>query len=228
MDATDVKPSRLFATIRAMRDFVDGLPAADEVGLMTFSDNVKVLAAPTTNHAAVDHGLDTLNAEGGTALGEAVVAAVRIALGALAAAGVHRTPGQPAPAVIVLESDGAQDRGTVTPFVASQIAKRAGIRIYGIALGTRHGSITRGTGLLREVIRVPPSPGTVGMLSSQTGGQWFTATSAASLDSIVRGLGAGIARRHERNEITSWFELAAAVFLVGGVAATRVFGGALP
>jgi Ca-activated chloride channel family protein len=228
MQATDVKPARIYAAIQAMRQFVDALPTYDSVGLMTFSDRVKILAAPTTDHDAVRNALDVLSPEGGTALGAGVAGAVRVALASLARQGVPRTAGGYAPAAIVLESDGAQDRGNVTPLAAARLAKSAGIRIYGVAVGTPGGRIVQGTGLLREVIRVPPSPGTVRMLAQQTGGEAFTAADADRLNSIYRQLGSTVGRHTQRTDITSWFEAAAAVLLVCGVGAARLWGGALP
>jgi len=61
-----------------------------------------------------------------------------------------------------------------------------------------------------------------------SGGRAFTATNAGSLDTIYSNLGSSIGSRPERTEITSWFELAAALLLVAGLAAARARGGALP
>ncbi|MBV8598644.1 MAG: VWA domain-containing protein [Actinobacteria bacterium] len=228
MQATDVRPTRLYATISAFRDLADRLPKQDKIALVTFSDNVEIVVPPTRDHNTLDHGLEVLSPEGGTALGEGVAGAVRLAVTTLAADGIHRTPGQLLPAVIVLESDGAQDRGTVTPFAAAQLAKKAGIRIDGVALGTRYGTITRGTGLLKESFPVPPSPGTVGMLASLTGGEAFDATTARTLDLTLRSLASGAGRHPTRSDIAPWFELAGAVLLVASSAAALRLGAALP
>ena len=48
-------------------------------GLITFSDKVDVLHAPTTDHNAIDSGLDVLSPQGGTALGLGVEASVEFA-----------------------------------------------------------------------------------------------------------------------------------------------------
>jgi Ca-activated chloride channel homolog len=228
MQATDVYPERIYAAIIAMRDLVDELPKNDKVGLITFSDKVEVLHAPTTDFAAIDSGLDVLSPEGGTALGTGVEAAVETVVSTLAAAGVHHTSGHYLPAAIVLESDGAQDRGTVTPLAAAELAKAAGVRIYGVALGTRNGFITAGSGVLKETFKVPPDPTTVGLLARESGGQAFSATSAASLNTIYRNLGTSIGRHRQTTEITSWFEIAAAILLVSGVGIARARGAALP
>ncbi len=228
MEATDVLPERIFAAVNAMHQFIGVLPANNKVGLVTFSDKVDVLHAPTTDHGAVDSALDVLSPEGGTALGLGVQASVKLILASFAAAGVRHSSGQLLPAAIVLESDGAQNRGSITPLAAAGLAKAAGIRIYGVALGTRHGFITTGTGLLTKSIRVLPDPGTVALLARETGGQAYSATNASKLDTIYRQLGASIGRHRVRKDITSWFEIAAAVLLIAAVGTARSRGGALP
>lgn len=228
MAATDVHPARIYAAVNAMHDFLDVLPKNDKVGLVTFSDKVEVLEAPTTNYAAIHSRLDVLAPEGGTALGAGVQAAVKIIVSTLAASGVHHTVGHYLPAAIVLESDGAQDRGAVTPFAAATLAKETGIRIYGVALGTRHGYVAEGTGIFARQIRALPSPGTVGLLASESGGRAFSATNADKLSQIYRHLGTSVGRHDQLTEITSWFELAAAILLIAGVGAARARGAALP
>ncbi len=228
MEATDVTPSRIAAAITAMHILVGKLPKSDKIGLVTFSDNTQVLDAPTTNRAALNSSIGALTPEAATALGDGVAAAVKLIVSSLAATGVHHQIGQYLPAAIVLESDGAQNRGSVTPFVAANEAKVAGIRIYGIALGTPGGEVTEGTGLLQQTIPVPPNPGAVALLARTTGGQAFTATTASSLNSIYRSLGSTVGRHDSLEEITGWFEVAAAMLLLAGVGAARAWGSSLP
>jgi Ca-activated chloride channel family protein len=228
MEAVDIPPSRLSAAVIAMHEFVGELPANDKVGLVTFSDKVEVIDPPTTDHTAVDSGLASLSPEGGTALGAGVEEAVKLVVSALAAAGVHHIPGHYLPAAIVLESDGGQNRGSISPFVAGELAKTAGVRIYGVALGRPDAFIVNGSGYAAMKIPVPPDPGTVGLLARDSGGQAFTAQSATSLDLIYRTLGLSIGRHRELTRISSWFDIAAAVALVAGVGLARVRGPALP
>jgi Ca-activated chloride channel family protein len=128
----------------------------------------------------------------------------------------------------VLESDGAQDRGDITPFAAAKLASAAGVRVYGIALGTRRGSIAQGAGFARVKILVPPSRGTVALLARVTGGQAFTATTASGLNTIYRQLGNSIGRHRQRISIASWFELVAAILFVSGFAVIYTRGTTLP
>jgi Ca-activated chloride channel family protein len=227
MDAADVVPSRLDAAVAAMHDFLNASPKDNKIGLVTFSDKVNVLNLPTTDRAAVGGSLDVLNPETQTALGDGVATAVTVAVTSLAQAGVHPEPGKFLPAAIVLESDGAQNRGKLTPQAAAELAKAAGIRIFGVALGTRYGQVAEGAGILRS-IPVPPDPGTVRLFARVTGGQSYDATNASSLDQIYKHLGTTVGQHDVNRDITQWFLLAAAVLLVLGVAAERAWRSSLP
>jgi Ca-activated chloride channel homolog len=228
MQATDVHPSRLAAAVAAMRDFLAAAPPADAVGLMTFSDATEVLATPTTDRSRVVSNLKLLEPEGGTALGAAVESAVRVILTSLAGEGIRGRPGQQLPAAIVIESDGAQDRGMVTPLQGAEAAATAGIPIYGVALGTRHGFITEGEGPLSRSVRVVPDPGVMALLSRETGGESFSARTSAQLDSIYRRLALGINRRAGHRDVSPMFEAAAAILLAAAVGIGIMLGPALP
>jgi Ca-activated chloride channel homolog len=228
MVASDLNPSRLAAAVLAMHGFIGALPKDDKLGLITFSDKVDVLANPTLDHGLVGAKLDVLSPQGGTALGNGVAAAVKLVASNLAAEGVQHVAGEDLPGAIVLESDGSQNHGAIGPFQAAQLAKQAGVRIYGIALGKRNGVILQGTGFTQLRIAVPPDPGVVAMLARETGGQAFNATNAQDLNSIYRKLDTTVGTIRKRRNIASWFDLAAAVLVLGGVAAARVWGAALP
>lgn len=228
MEAIDIAPTRLQAAVEAMHDFVGELPAADRVGLMTFSDKVETLNDPTTNHTAVNSSIDTLAPQGGTALGTGIAAAIKLVVTSLAAIGIHHVPGTYLPAAIVLESDGAQNRGTISPFQAGELAKVSGVRIFGVALGKPYGYIIEGSGFNAFRIDVPPDPSTVGFVSRESGGESFTATDTPKLLAIYRHLGHSVGQTPQETDVSSWFDIAAAVLLVAGVAAARARGAALP
>ena len=228
MEAVDIPPSRLDAAVIAMREFVGELPANDKVGLVTLSDKVEVIDQPTTNRDAINAGLSSLGIQGGTALGAGVEGAVKLIVTSLAAEHIYHTPGHYLPAAIVLESDGGQDRGSISPFVAGELAKTAGVRIYGVALGRPDAYIINGSGYYAMKIAVPPDPGIVAYLARESGGQAFSATNVTSLDSTYRKLGLSIGRYPQLTGISSWFDVAAALLLIAGVSMARVRGGALP
>ena len=72
MMATDVAPSRLASAKEAAATFVDQLPPTFQVGLLTFSTAAQVAVRPTTDRAEIHAALDSLVADGGTALGDAI------------------------------------------------------------------------------------------------------------------------------------------------------------
>jgi Ca-activated chloride channel homolog len=228
MQAFDITPSRLNAAILAMQEFLKTAPAGDKIGLVTFSDQVEVLEEPTIDHAAIASRLDILRPQGGTAVGDGVETAVKLIVSTLAAEGVHHEPGRYLPAAIVLESDGDQNRGKASPLAAAQLAKAAGVRIYGVALGKKKGYITQGTGFTMLKIPVPPDYGLVALLARVSGGQAFAAKTSFSLDNIYRKLGTSVGKTPKQTQITSWFEIAAVALLLAGVGAARLRGAALP
>jgi Ca-activated chloride channel homolog len=228
MRASDLEPTRLDAAVTAMRSFLDRVPPSLQVGLVAFSSQPHVLAPPTADHQLVRDQLGYLAPESATALGDGLAAAVRLAVSSLARAGVHRQRGQYLPAAIVLESDGAQNRGNLQPPQAARIARAAGVRVYGVALGTPTGSISSGYGINVGPTGAAPDPAVVREISKITGGRAYTARNATRLTSIYTSLGSSISHRTERHEITSWFAVAAAVFLLGAVGAGRLVEGRLP
>jgi Ca-activated chloride channel family protein len=228
MRATDVKPSRLDAAVGAMRTFLDQLPKKYKVGLVAFSSTAEVLQTPTDDHDPVFRGLGYLAPEAGTALGDGIVTATRLIVSSLAAVGVQHDQGKFLPAAIVLESDGAQNRGTISPIKAAQAAKIEGVRVYGVALGTPKGKVSFGFGLYESKVPVPPDPVTVAKVSQITGGKSFTAKNSDQILKIYKDLGSNLGRKTELREITSWFAIATAVLLVVAVGLSRLWAAPLP
>jgi Ca-activated chloride channel family protein len=228
MRANDVEPTRLDAAVSAMRTFLDKLPPKFKVGLVAFSSEPEVLAPPTNDRQLVREALGYLTPEAGTALGDGLATASKLAVTSLARDGVRRQPGQPLPAVIVLLSDGAQNRGVLQPVQAARIAKAAGIRVYGVALGTPNGVVSFGFGLYINSIPVPPDPATVRQVSNLTGGKSYTARTSNRLIDIYKSLGSSIGQKTELREITSWFAAAAGAFLLLALGAGRIVEGRVP
>jgi Ca-activated chloride channel homolog len=192
MRATDARPTRLGAAVAAMQTFVGRLPQGVQVGIVAFSTSARVALAPTTDRTAVAAALAKLAPEAGTDLGDGLAAATTLAADTLRRDGVARVPGHLAPAAIVLESDGAQNRGSLTPTQAALAARRAGIRVYGVALGTPTGSVTFGYGSLTNSIPVPPDPATVSSIARTTHGAVFAARTAAQLEAAYRSIGTAL------------------------------------
>jgi Ca-activated chloride channel family protein len=238
MRANDVKPTRLDAAAHAMAVFASKLPKQVRAGLIEFSSGPTVLVAPTTDRDLLQEGIDLLEPEGGTAIGDGLGVAVTVVKGALGDA--PRGKDGKVPGAIVLLSDGAQTRGTLTPLQGADRAKKAGIRVFTVALGTDHGTLGPGAmgpfglgngfGGLFGGRRFPvtPDPVTLAAIARDTGGTTFRARTADSLSNIYKQLGSSVARRSVNREITSWFAGAAALLLLASLGAARLTGGRLP
>jgi Ca-activated chloride channel family protein len=236
MQARDVKPTRLLAAARAMSLFADRVPKKVKVGLISFSTGPDILVPPTTDRALLQEGIELLEPEGGTAIGDGLGVAVQVVRSAVG--DVKKGKDGKIPGAIVLLSDGAQTRGDLTPLQGADRAKRAGIRVFTVALGTNHGTLGAGTlgggaygggifgGSGRFVVR--PDPVTLAAIARDTDGATFRAQSADKVQRIYKQLGASIARHPVQREVTSWFAGAAALLLLASLGASRAMGGRLP
>ena len=194
MRANDIAPTRIVAVQRALRVLVARLPKRSKVGVVAFSANAEVFAQPTLDRNVVLGAIANLTPQAGTALGEGLAAAVKLAVTSLNHDGVQRASGHLLPADIVLASDGAQNRGALSPLQAANLARSAGIRVDAIALGTAQGKVSLAYGEYKQSIPVPPDPKAVALIARVTGGASFDAEAAGRLDSIYRTLGSSIGR----------------------------------
>jgi Ca-activated chloride channel family protein len=207
MQADDVSPSRLQAAQGAARSFLSDAPKSLLIGFAGFSSSVETNVAPTTDRSAVTSAIDALSAEGGTATGDALSAA----LDQLAAR--KGTDGRTAPAAIVLLSDGARTAGS-DPLAAAARAKRLGIPIYTVALGTQSGMLTLPDG---QTLNVPPDPQTLAQIASSSGGRTYAVDDADTLSGIYRTLGSKLGTRTEQREVTIAFVGGGLLLLLGGL-----------
>jgi Ca-activated chloride channel family protein len=228
MRANDVEPTRLDAAISAMRTFLDRLPTRFKVGLVAFSSESEILSQPTRDRDLVRDSLSYLQPEAGTAIGDGLDMATKLALSSLRNDGVKREGNKPVPAAVVLLSDGAQNRGRLQPSQSAQRARTAGIRVYTVALGTPEGVVSFGFGLFVNSIPVPPDPATMRSIARTTGGKMYSAETSTKLSSVYGTLGSSIGRTSELREITSWFAAGAAVLLLAALGLGRLWEGRLP
>jgi Ca-activated chloride channel homolog len=228
MRATDVEPTRLLAAVDAMSTFLDQLPKQFKVGLVAFSSEPEPLVSPTQNRQLIRQQIDLLEPEAGTAVGDGIAVATNMLTSSLKADGYVRKPGKPVPGAVVLLSDGAQNRGILQPVQAAKLAKKAGVRIYPVSLGTPSGKVSYGQGAFETQIPVPPDPTTMAQIARASGGKSFTAQSDSKVVQIYKTLGSAIARTSRHEQVASWFALIAGALLLGAVAASVVFSGRLP
>lgn len=211
MLADDVSPDRITASDEAAKRFIEGLPDGISVGVVSFSDTADVVSAPTSDRTAAARAIDTIQAGGATAIGDAIDRSLDL-LGASSTT----TAGTRGRAILLL-SDGANTRGTA-PATAAAAARKAGIPIYTIALGTPDGVLD---GLRLNMgfgtIAVPPDPVALKAVSDATGGEAFTALDQQTLKRVYDHIGTRVGATHVRRELT---------FAVGGVAAVLLLAAA--
>jgi Ca-activated chloride channel family protein len=247
MQAKDVKPSRIGAAAEAVRTFLKRVPDRLQVGLIAFAGDPAVANPPTTNHDLVRKSLDTIEwfpSFGGTAIGDALAAAVKLGQqavsgesGNLASATTAAPNTQTRGLVSILFlSDGAQTRGDLEPLEGADLAKEAGIPVYTVALGTPNGTLDFGSGNYPgspppfggRRVPVPPDPETLRAIANRTGGEFFAAQSAKSLQSAYRKLGSSLGRKPGQSEITYAFLAGAALLLVAAGLLSALWSPRLP
>jgi Ca-activated chloride channel family protein len=220
MKATDVQPTRLDAARVAAKTFLDEVPEKFRVGVVSFATRAVVGVAPTQDRARVTTALDTLKPGEGTAIGDAVALSVRV--------GQPQAEGaQGPPRAILLISDGAQDGGRIDPSEAAQQAKRLGIPVYTVLVGTADGVVEEElTGGYKRITRVPANPETLEQVAKESGGEFFAAPDAEALSRVYGELGSRLGTRKEDREITDVFAaLAAGLLLIGATTSAFLLKG---
>ena len=200
MRATDVQPTRLDAARGAAEKFLDDVPDQMKVGVVGFSDTPGTVIRPTDDRGETRDALDALTADGGTATGDAM----RAALDALKPADGARKP----PSAIVLLSDGARTTGA-DPVAVAQDARKEGVPVYTVSLGTEDGTVETPRGPLS----VPPDPDAMAAVAKASGGSSFSVDDGDELASVYERLGSQIGTKDEKREITVGFTAAGAALL---------------
>ncbi len=180
MLAEDFQPdNRLAVAKQTIKDFIAGRDV-DEVGLVAFAGEALTQVPLTLDYpvllAAVDN-LQPHQLEDGTAIGTGLVTATTRLQGAK---GRSR--------VVVLLTDGENNRGTIDPRTAAQAAAALGVRVYTIGVGTEGVApvpVGRGVfGLRYENRPVRIDEVLLEDIARQTGGRYFRARDAQALRRI--------------------------------------------
>ena len=216
MAATDVQPTRFAAAKQAALAFLDEVPDNYNVGIVSFSTSADPVLPPTIDREAARTALSELRLGSGTAIGTAITRSVDLALDQ-ADGQAKPQPGERSPAAVLLLSDGAQTAGDIRPGPAAQRARRLGVPVSTVALGTGNAVVeVPRPGGLKERVVVAPDVQTLRVIAQATGGSFSEAPSAARLESVYRELGTRLARDRKRVEVTSAFAAGGAVLLLVG------------
>lgn len=214
MSADDVQPYRLWAAQEAARKFAEKVPRQYQLGLVSFSGVATTLVTPTTDRAAFDAALQTLQPNGATAIGEAIFASLDAIRATQPGATTLRS------ARILLLSDGENTTGRSAE-LAAQAAREANVPVATVALGTPDGILPNGR-------PVPPNPQALKAIAEITGASSFESRDAGSLSAVYEHLGSVIGTEQVSDEVTAWpAGIGALLLVLAGVAAWR-FGTRFP
>jgi Ca-activated chloride channel family protein len=181
MLAEDIAPNRLEAVKEVAGQFVAGRHN-DRIGLVVFSGEAYTQAPLTLDYNIVRQLLGESQVgmiEDGTAIGMGLATAVK----RLEASDAESR-------VVVLLTDGRNNRGEIDPVTAAQMAQALGVRVYAIGAGTRGEARVPVDDPLfgkRYVsMRVDIDEDALRQVAETTGGRYFRATDRESLEEIYR------------------------------------------
>jgi len=170
MLARDFHPDRLEASKNVATEFISGRPY-DRIGLVVFSGESFTQCPLTTDHAVLINLLREIQSgmiEDGTAIGMGLATAV------------NRIKDSKAKSkVIILLTDGVNNRGEIAPATAAGIAKTYGVRVYTIGVGTQGTApypVQTPYGIQYQDMQVEIDEGILQEISQTTGGKYFRAT----------------------------------------------------
>lgn len=170
MLARDFRPDRLEASKNVATEFISGRPY-DRIGLVVFSGESFTQCPLTTDHAVLINLLREIESgmiEDGTAIGMGLANAV------------NRIKDSEAKSkVIILLTDGVNNRGEVAPATAAGIAKTFGVRVYTIGVGSQGMApypVQTPFGTQYQNMPVEIDEEILKEIASTTGGRYFRAT----------------------------------------------------
>lgn len=181
MLAEDFQPqNRLEVAREKVKQFI-AMRGSDRIGVVAFSGEALTQVPLTTDYPVVMAAVDNLQPgqlEDGTAIGTAI---------ATAANRLRDAPGNSR--VVVLLTDGVNNRGSIDPRTAAQAASAFGVKVYTIGVGTEGMApvpVGRGVfGLRYENRPVEIDDALLTDIARRTGGRYFRARDAAALQRIT-------------------------------------------
>lgn len=183
MLAEDLKPNRLEAAKEVAAKFINGRPN-DNIGLTIFAGESFTQCPLTVDHAVLLNLFQSIKGdiaqrgliEDGTAIGMGLANAI------------NRLKDSKAKSkVIILLTDGTNNRGDISPLTAAEIAKSLGIRIYTIGVGTNGMApypIPTAMGVQYMNVPVEIDESTLTQIAGTANGNYFRATSNSKLEEV--------------------------------------------
>jgi Ca-activated chloride channel family protein len=180
MLAEDFQPqNRVEVAKDKMKQFISGR-TNDQIGLVSFSGEALTQVPLTMDYPVLLAAVDNLQPgqlEDGTAIGTAIATSVNR---------LQDAPGRSK--VIILLTDGVNNRGTIDPRTAAKAAAALGVRVYTIGIGTEGMApvpVGRGVfGLRYETRAVELDEPLLEFIAQTTGGRYFRAKDGQGLQRI--------------------------------------------
>ncbi|WP_282125736.1 vWA domain-containing protein [Marinifilum flexuosum] len=178
MLARDFEPDRLEAAKDVATQFITGRPE-DKIGLVIFSGESFTQCPLTTDHAVLINLFKDIHSgmiEDGTAIGLGLANAVN-----------RLKDSEAKSRVVILLTDGDNNRGEIAPLTAAELAKSFGIRVYTIGIGTRGTApypVQTAFGISMKNLPVKFDESVLKEIAEMTGGQYFRATDNNKLKAI--------------------------------------------
>lgn len=183
MLAEDLKPNRLEAAKQVAAEFINGRPN-DNIGLTIFAGEAFTQCPLTVDHAVLLNLFDGIKCdiaqrgliEDGTAIGMGIANAV-----------TRLKDSKAKSKVVILLTDGSNNKGDISPLTAAEIAKNFGIRVYTIGVGTNgtapYPILTyAGTQYMNMPVEIDES--TLTQIAGIANGNYFRATSNSKLKEV--------------------------------------------
>jgi Ca-activated chloride channel family protein len=180
MLAEDFKPNRIEAAKAVAEEFIAGRPD-DRIGLVVFAGESFTQCPLTVDHNVVInliHDLKSGMVEDGTAIGMGLATAVD-----------RLKQSRAKSRVIILLTDGVNNRGFIDPITAAGIAQTFGVRVYTVGVGTRGVApypVQTSFGVRYQNIPVEIDEDMLKKIAAQTGGKYFRATDNNKLKEIYQ------------------------------------------
>lgn len=185
MLAEDLKPNRLDAAKQVAAEFISGRPD-DNIGLTIFAGESFTQCPMTIDHSSLLNLLQNVRTdiaqrgliEDGTAIGMGLANAVS-----------RLKDSKAKSKVVILLTDGSNNRGDISPLTAAEIAKSLGIRVYTIGVGTNkvapYPMVVAG-GVQYVNIPVEIDSETLRSIAQATDGDFYRATNNRELKNIYK------------------------------------------
>ncbi|MDE5731105.1 MAG: VWA domain-containing protein [Alistipes sp.] len=201
MLARDLEPDRLRAAKQVAGTFVADRPG-DRIGLVAFAGEAFTQSPLTTDQGTLQTLLGRLRSgvvEDGTAIGNGLATALN-----------RLRESQAKSKVVILLTDGENNRGEIAPLTAAEIARDQGVRVYTIGVGT-HGTAPYPTvdyfgnpTVVQAQVRIDEQ--TLSRIAELTGGRYFRATDNEKLRAIYDEINRLEKSRVEISEYTIYSE----------------------